>query len=121
MPCGRKCLACLRKPSRGRMPERANGGGMSGIAALIVAGGAGVRAGGGVPKQYRLLARKPVIRRAIETFLGHPNVSTVQPVIGAGHEQVYAQATSGLSLPQPVLGGSTRQESVRRGLMALRG
>ncbi len=42
------------------------------IAAVIVAGGRGLRAGGGVPKQYRELAGEPVIRPALLAFLSHP-------------------------------------------------
>jgi 2-C-methyl-D-erythritol 4-phosphate cytidylyltransferase / 2-C-methyl-D-erythritol 2,4-cyclodiphosphate synthase len=84
--------------------------------ALIVAAGHGVRAGEGLPKQYRLLAGVPVLRRSIEALVSHPAVDRVQVVIGAGHHELYAQATRGLTLPSPTIGGETRQESVRRGL-----
>jgi len=40
-------------------------------------------------------------------------------VIGPGQEELAASALAGLSLPAPVAGGATRQESVRRGLEAL--
>ena len=36
-------------------------------AALIMAAGSGERFGGETPKQYRLLAGKPVLRRTVET------------------------------------------------------
>ena len=39
------------------------------IAAVVVAGGRGLRAGGDVPKQYRELAGEPVIRPALLAFL----------------------------------------------------
>ena len=35
--------------------------------ALIVAAGKGERAGGGVPKQYRALGGKPILRWAVES------------------------------------------------------
>ena len=38
------------------------------IAAVVVAGGRGLRAGGDVPKQYREIAGEPVIRPALAAF-----------------------------------------------------
>jgi len=89
------------------------------IAALIVAGGSGERAGSGLPKQYRQLSGQPVIRRAIAALQAVESIPPIQVVIGAGHELLYTTATDGLTLASPVLGGTTRQESVRRGLEAL--
>ncbi len=86
---------------------------------VIVAAGAGHRAGGEMPKQYRNLAGKPVLRRTVEAFLSHPGIASVQVVIGEGHEPLYEEAVEGLGLPPPVIGGATRQASVRRGLEAL--
>lgn len=88
-------------------------------AAIIVAAGAGLRAGGERPKQYQRIGGEPVLRRTAATFLGHPGVDRVQVVIAAGHEAWYATAMEGLDLPPPVPGGASRQESVRRGLEAL--
>src|SRR5262245_27494857 len=87
--------------------------------ALIVAAGQGVRAGGDIPKQYRLLAGKPVLRWAIEAFLSHPLISAVQTVIHPADSNRYEAATAGLALKPPVAGGATRAESVRLGLQAL--
>jgi 2-C-methyl-D-erythritol 4-phosphate cytidylyltransferase/2-C-methyl-D-erythritol 2,4-cyclodiphosphate synthase len=94
---------------------------LPGIAALIVAGGRGTRAGGGLPKQYRRLAGIPILRRSIDAFGACPQVSRIQVVIGAGHEAEFERATAGLAIAPPVLGGETRQESVRRGQTALAG
>ena len=87
--------------------------------ALIVAAGHGVRAGEGLPKQYRLLAGKPVLRRTVEVFLAHPGIESVQVVISQEHRLLYDQATASMKLLPPVLGGPTRQDSVLRGLEAL--
>jgi 2-C-methyl-D-erythritol 4-phosphate cytidylyltransferase/2-C-methyl-D-erythritol 2,4-cyclodiphosphate synthase len=87
-------------------------------AALIVAAGGGTRIGG-LPKQYRELAGRSVLARSVRAFQGHPQVSEVQVVIGAGHESLYSEAVAGLALPPPVIGGATRQKSVLRGLEAL--
>lgn len=92
---------------------------MTGVHALIVAAGRGVRAGGGLPKQYRMLGGKAVLRHACEAFLRHPEVTGVQVVIASGDEEIYVAATAGLDLPPPVIGGATRQQSVLNGLLAL--
>jgi 2-C-methyl-D-erythritol 4-phosphate cytidylyltransferase / 2-C-methyl-D-erythritol 2,4-cyclodiphosphate synthase len=89
------------------------------VVAVIVAGGSGLRAGGGLPKQYQLVAGKPVIRWTLEAFLAHPLVSKVQTVIGQGHESLFAAATEGLTnLLAPVVGGGSRQDSCRAGIEA---
>ncbi|MGD9924855.1 MAG: bifunctional 2-C-methyl-D-erythritol 4-phosphate cytidylyltransferase/2-C-methyl-D-erythritol 2,4-cyclodiphosphate synthase [Pseudorhodoplanes sp.] len=89
------------------------------VEALIVAGGRGVRAGGQIPKQYRALKGKPVLRPSLERFLTHPEIDLVQAVIHPDDQELYAQAADGLPLPPPVHGGATRQASVRAGLEAL--
>ena len=88
---------------------------MSRIAVLIVAAGKGERAGLGLPKQYERLAGRPMLRRTVEAFHGYD----VRVVIGAGQQEMAAAALAGLDLPAPVVGGATRQESVRLGLAAL--
>src|SRR5580704_4785225 len=89
------------------------------IAAVVVAGGRGLRAGGDLPKQYRDLGGEPVIRPALSAFLDHPQIGAVQPVIHPQDEEVFRAATVGLhKLLPPVWGGATRQASVRAGLEA---
>lgn len=87
--------------------------------ALIVAGGSGQRFGAERPKQYLDLAGKPVLRRTVEAFLGHPQVTGVRVVIDPTWRDAYDAALSGLALPDPVAGGASRQDSVRNGLEAL--
>src|SRR5271170_6982151 len=90
------------------------------VAAVVVAGGRGERAGGDVPKQYREIAGEPMLRPTLAAFLGHPDVGLVQPVIHPADEKLYRSAIAGLDkLPPPVAGGATRQASVRAGLEAL--
>ncbi|HEY2071918.1 MAG TPA: bifunctional 2-C-methyl-D-erythritol 4-phosphate cytidylyltransferase/2-C-methyl-D-erythritol 2,4-cyclodiphosphate synthase [Rhizomicrobium sp.] len=88
---------------------------MTRIAALIVAAGRGERAGGALPKQYRPLAGRPILRRSAEAFAGH----LVQVVIGADQDAAYEATMAGFDALPPVTGGATRQESVRKGLEAL--
>lgn len=89
--------------------------------ALIVAAGRGERLGGDLPKQYRSLAGRPMLRHTVERFLGHPALDAVRVVIDEDHATHYRRATAGLDLLAPVPGGASRQESVRRGLESLAG
>jgi len=86
--------------------------------ALIVAAGSGTRAGGDLPKQYVTIAGKAVLAHAIDALRAHPAVDEIRVVIGAGQEQLYAEAIGGRTLPEPVIGGLTRRESVANGLAA---
>lgn len=94
---------------------------MMDAAALIVAGGRGVRAGGGTAKQYRRVDGVAVLRRAVLAFLGHPRVGCVRVVIHPDDADLYREAVDGLELPAPVPGGATRQDSARLGLESLTG
>jgi len=87
--------------------------------ALIVAAGAGERFGGSIPKQYHDLGGEMILRRSIKAFLEHPHIDGVQVVISEKHRDWYEKAAEGLGLPEPVIGGATRQDSVRLGLEAL--
>ncbi len=91
------------------------------VAALIVAAGRGSRFGGDLPKQYCLLAGKPVLALTVAAFSDHPSVTAIQTVIHADDAALYAQA-AGSSQPKllpAVTGGGTRQASVLAGLEAL--
>jgi 2-C-methyl-D-erythritol 4-phosphate cytidylyltransferase / 2-C-methyl-D-erythritol 2,4-cyclodiphosphate synthase len=88
------------------------------VAAVIVAGGSGLRAGGELPKQYQLIGGRSVIWWTLKAFLDHPQISHVQVVLGAGHEALFASAIAGLQTASTVTGGNTRQESCRIGIEA---
>ena len=91
------------------------------VTALIVAAGSGQRLGGGVPKQYRPLVGKPVLRWAVEALASHRSIASVRVVIGSGQEQMAADALRGLDVGSFIVGGEQRADSVRRGLDALDG
>lgn len=82
---------------------------------IIVAAGRGTRAGGGLAKQWRRVAGKPVARWTLEAFAGRgPLVLVVHP-----DDKPQAQAVAaGLDL-RIVTGGADRAASVRAGLEAL--
>ncbi len=94
---------------------------MSTCTALIVAAGRGTRFGGPLPKQYALLAGRPVLRHTLEAYRSAPEINSLRVVIADGDEPHYAAAVGELDLPQPVLGGMSRQQSVLNGLEALAG
>lgn len=89
--------------------------------ALIVAAGKGERMGGGIPKQYRLLAGKPVVRRAVEAMARHPAIDSVRVVIGRGQQELAMAALDGLDVGDLIEGGEQRADSVRAGLDAIGG
>jgi 2-C-methyl-D-erythritol 4-phosphate cytidylyltransferase len=89
------------------------------VLALIVCAGRGQRMGGGVPKQYRMLAGDAILRRTALAFLDHPAVDGVLVVIHPDDRPLYDHATTGLALLAPVHGGPSRDASVRLGLEAL--
>ena len=90
------------------------------VAAVIVAAGRGQRVGGDIPKQYRTIAGRPVIRPTLEAFAGHAQIDVIQPVIHPADQDLFRGASSGLDkLRDPVAGGATRQISVRAGVQAL--
>jgi 2-C-methyl-D-erythritol 4-phosphate cytidylyltransferase/2-C-methyl-D-erythritol 2,4-cyclodiphosphate synthase len=89
--------------------------------ALIVAAGKGERLGGDLPKQYRLLGGKPVVRRAVEALIGHPAIGRVRVVVGEGQEPLAREALSGLDVGELIAGGAERADSVRNGLATVSG
>jgi len=89
------------------------------LTALIVAAGKGERLGSGVPKQFRPLAGKAVLRWAVEPFLRHAAVRDVRVVIAPGQEQVAAEVLDGMDVGPFVTGGAERADSVRAGLQAI--
>jgi 2-C-methyl-D-erythritol 4-phosphate cytidylyltransferase/2-C-methyl-D-erythritol 2,4-cyclodiphosphate synthase len=86
--------------------------------ALVVAAGSGSRTAGETPKQYRIVAGRPLLAHAVDHLI-HPAVDGIQVVIGAGQDDAYRAAIGARPLPAPIRGGATRRESVMNGLEAL--
>ncbi len=89
---------------------------------VVVAAGEGQRAGGALPKQYHMLAGRPVLIHCLDHLTAAcPEGSPILLVI---HRDMFDHARAlldewGYGTTPLVVGGATRQESVRRGLEAL--
>jgi 2-C-methyl-D-erythritol 4-phosphate cytidylyltransferase len=98
-----------------------SGGSRPDVGVVIVAAGAGVRAGPGEPKQFRPILGVPMLLRALRPFTSHPEVGRVVVALPAGltaqpPEWLGKLAGERLAL---VAGGASRAQSVRAGLRAL--
>jgi 2-C-methyl-D-erythritol 4-phosphate cytidylyltransferase / 2-C-methyl-D-erythritol 2,4-cyclodiphosphate synthase len=89
------------------------------VAAVVVAAGQGVRAGGDLPKQFRRIAGQTLLEHALSAFIGAPKVALVQPVIREDDLKFVGMLIGSMDVLAPVSGGATRQASVRAGLEAL--
>jgi 2-C-methyl-D-erythritol 4-phosphate cytidylyltransferase/2-C-methyl-D-erythritol 2,4-cyclodiphosphate synthase len=93
------------------------------LAILVVAAGRGSRVGGGIPKQYRSLAGRPVLARTLAALMRAAPGATVLPVIHKDDLDLYRTSATHFEaescLAGPVFGGITRQASVRLGLESL--
>lgn len=92
---------------------------MSLCIALILAAGRGHRFGAKVPKQYLHLNGQSILRHTIAKFVSHIGIDAVRVVINQDDFTLYDVASQGLKLLEPVIGGLTRQDSVRLGLESL--
>lgn len=91
---------------------------------LVLAAGRGTRAKttayNNVPKQYAVVAGKPLLRITLETLIGFDLFDEILCVIHPDDLSLYEDATRGLTLPAPVFGGETRQQSSQNGLNAIK-
>ena len=87
-------------------------------AAVIVAAGAGRRAGGDTPKQWRPLSGRPVTLWSVEAFEG-AGAAQVIVVVSREDAVMARQLFAGRPTVTLVEGGAERIDSVRAGLSAL--
>ena len=88
------------------------------FSAVIAAAGSGRRAGGDRPKQWRLLAGKPVLRWSAEG-LASAGAERLVVVVAEGEEEAAAEAVAGIDGVRIVRGGAQRADSVKAGLAVL--
>lgn len=87
---------------------------------IIVAAGKGERAESITPKQYVNLNGLPILRHTVNAFLLHPHIDDVVIVYNPLHRDLYELSVGDLELAPPIVGGATRQESVRLGLEGIK-
>lgn len=90
------------------------------IAAVVVAAGKGLRAGGSLPKQFATWRGKPLVRHSVEA-LAAAGIEEIIVAVPAGGEALAATALEGIAGVRLVPGGETRQLSVRAALEAMSG
>ncbi|KAA5804789.1 bifunctional 2-C-methyl-D-erythritol 4-phosphate cytidylyltransferase/2-C-methyl-D-erythritol 2,4-cyclodiphosphate synthase [Alkalicaulis satelles] len=91
------------------------------FAACIMAAGRGARAGGGMPKQFRPLAGRPVIAWSVEAFARHSECCDIIIVHAPGAAAEALEALGELADRCTLVeGGETRHDSVRCGVAAAR-
>tara|TARA_B100001250_G_C19794472_1_gene788124 strand:- start:645 stop:1349 length:705 start_codon:yes stop_codon:yes gene_type:complete len=91
-------------------------------AVLIVAAGEGLRAKTTTPKQYLKICGKSILEHTIANFIKVSRVDFILVVINEKHFKLYKKSTSKIDskkLLPSCLGGSTRSESVKKGLFNL--
>ncbi|MEG3164107.1 bifunctional 2-C-methyl-D-erythritol 4-phosphate cytidylyltransferase/2-C-methyl-D-erythritol 2,4-cyclodiphosphate synthase [Sphingomonas sp. PB2P19] len=86
--------------------------------ALIVAAGAGVRAGGTIPKQFAQVAGRAMIAHSHAAFAAHPGIDQIVVVAAPGQGHMVRAVLGDVTV---VVGGATRRESVALGLTAIAG
>ena len=88
------------------------------FAAVVVAAGAGLRAGPGEPKVWRTLGGRPIIRWSVEGLL---SAGAAEVVVVVARERLgrVDEALAGLEGWRAVTGGRTRADSVQAGLAAI--
>lgn len=95
--------------------------------ALVVAAGRGERAGGGLPKQYRRIGGRTVLARSIEAMAVSPAIKCVRVAISPADRALHDAVADELSvnarqrMGEPLIGGASRQETVRLALETLAG
>ena len=89
--------------------------------ALIVCAGSGSRAGGDKPKQYQLVASKPMVRHTLQAFQKVSAIDQIWVVIAQGDEDFKLACPDFVAQNEVVIavGGPTRAASVANGLKAL--
>jgi 2-C-methyl-D-erythritol 4-phosphate cytidylyltransferase/2-C-methyl-D-erythritol 2,4-cyclodiphosphate synthase len=88
------------------------------FAAVIVAAGKGLRAGGETPKQFARWRGKPLMRHSAES-LASAGANPIVAAIPAGADALASEVLAGVPNVRLITGGETRQQSVRAALEAL--
>jgi len=88
------------------------------VSAIVVAAGASLRAGPGIPKPWRLLAGRTVLLWSVDAFAA-AGVEDIVVVVASGWEDAAKQELAGIDGCRCIIGGATRALSVQAGLGAI--
>ncbi len=89
--------------------------------ALIPAAGTGSRMRAGGPKQYAKLGSKTMLEHSIDAMLADGRIDKVFVIVAQGDTQWQALAVDSEHVEFLPVGGASRAESVRNGLIAIAG
>ena len=94
------------------------------VVALLTAAGVGSRMGQDIPKQFMHVENKPLIIHTMEAFERHPGIDAIIVVTLPSWIDVlkaYARQFNVTKLKWVVPGGQSGQESIKNGIMCLKG
>jgi len=89
---------------------------------VVLAGGIGVRAGLGMPKQLARIAGKSILQHTLEAVHSSPDIDEIIVMMEADHMAAVEQLRDSGDFPKLtriLAGGSTRNETSRRAVLAL--
>ncbi len=111
-------MQCSKPPRELDNRERGPKHALMSFSAVVVAAGAGLRAGPGEPKAWRMLGQRPLVRWSVEGLL---SAGAREVVVVVAHDRLgqVDEALAGLVGWRAVTGGRTRADSVQAGLAAL--
>jgi 2-C-methyl-D-erythritol 4-phosphate cytidylyltransferase / 2-C-methyl-D-erythritol 2,4-cyclodiphosphate synthase len=92
---------------------------MEKITLIILASGKGERIGLKTPKQYLQFHGKEMLRYCIESFQSYTKISDIIVVINKDDIELYQNATKDLGLLHYVIGGNSRQDSLKNAILYL--
>ncbi|MDO5488289.1 MAG: 2-C-methyl-D-erythritol 4-phosphate cytidylyltransferase, partial [Rikenellaceae bacterium] len=94
---------------------------MAEIGVIIVAGGAGRRMGGALPKQFMMLEQQPILARSINRIHEALPKAEIVVVLPAEHVELWRNMAARFEVAahKIAVGGKERFHSVKNGLAAL--
>lgn len=92
---------------------------MTRTALILVAAGKGTRAGGDTPKQYREIARRPLIEHTLKNLRKAHDFTEIRVVVSQDDTWIDGVLEKLSLFSVTTLGGATRTDSVRSGLKSL--
>ncbi|MEP7184428.1 MAG: 2-C-methyl-D-erythritol 4-phosphate cytidylyltransferase [Rhodanobacter sp.] len=86
---------------------------------VVPAAGRGTRVGGDCPKQYLMLAGRPLIEHTLGRLLAHPKIAGLMVVLGKADTHWSGMGQRNGKPVMTTVGGTERSDSVLAGIVAL--